>query len=426
LRIIYACLGLLLAPVTPLFLLWRGFRVRGYWSNVAERYGFGPAVAPGGVWVHGVSVGEAQAAAALVRELRVRHPHLPLLLTTFTPTGRDRARAALGDRAAISYVPFDLPVVVPRFFDRVRPKVVVIVETELWPNLFRECGRRGVPLVLASARVSPRSVRRYRHFAGLFADTLENGVVIGAQSDADAERFIAIGANPARTRVTGNLKFDYTLPADVAPRALQLRESLGTGRPIWVAGSTHEGEEEILLAAHELVRRRYPDALLVMVPRKPERFDAVASWLRKRGARTVTRSSGEAVRPDTTVLLVDTLGELVPFYGAGDVAYVGGSLVPVGGHNLMEPAALAKPMLTGPYTQNAVGIAELFLEVGAAHTVRTADEVAARVEGYFADPAAAARDGRAGHAAMDANRGALARLVALVEPLLERPGLTSR
>lgn len=425
-RIIYVCLGLLLAPVTPLFLLWRGFRVPGYWRNVAERYGFGPPLAPGGVWVHGVSVGEAQAAAALVRELRARDPGLPLLLTTFTPTGRDRARAVLGDGAAISYVPFDLPFVVPRFFDRVRPRVVVIVETELWPNLFRECGRRGVPLVLASARVSPRSVRRYRRFAGLFADTLENGVVIGAQSEADAERFVAIGASPSRTRVTGNLKFDYTLPADVPARALKLRQSLGAGRRVWVAGSTHEGEEEVLLAAHELVRRRYPDALLVMVPRKPERFDAVASWLRKRGVAVVTRSSGEAVRPDTTVLLVDTLGELVPFYGAGEVAYVGGSLVPVGGHNLMEPAALAKPMLTGPYTQNAVGIAELFLEVGAAHTVRTAAEVATHVEGYFADPAAAARDGRAGLAAMDANRGALARLVALVEPLLERPAITSR
>jgi 3-deoxy-D-manno-octulosonic-acid transferase len=417
-RIIYICLGLLLAPVTPFFLLWRGIRVRGYWRHVAERYGFGPPVPPGGVWVHGVSVGEAQAAGALVRALKGRHPGLPLVLTTFTPTGRDRATAVAGDVATISFVPFDLPFVVPRFFDRVRPRVVVIVETELWPNLFHECGRRGIPLVLASARVSPRSVRRYRHFESLFADTLENGVVIGAQSDADADRFISIGANPARTRVTGNLKFDYALPADAPERARALRASLGTARPIWVAGSTHEGEEDVLLAAHARIREAHPDALLVMGPRKPERFEAVASWLRRQGVRHVTRSSGQPVAADTPVLLVDTLGELVTFYGAGDVAFVGGSLVPVGGHNLMEPAALAKPVLTGPYTQNAVGIAELFLQVGAAHTVRTAEDVATRVAGYFADPASAARDGRAGLATMEANRGSLARLVALIEPLL--------
>jgi 3-deoxy-D-manno-octulosonic-acid transferase len=418
-RIIYLCIGLLLAPVTPVFLFWKGLRIRGYWRHVGERYGFGEPLPPGGVWVHAVSVGEVQAAAALVRELQRRHPGLPILVTTFTPTGRDRAQALLGDSVAHRYMPFDLPGVVPRFFDRVRPRLMVIVETELWPNLFHECGRRGVPLVLASARVSPRSVRGYRRLAQFFRDTLENGIVIGAQSPADAERFVSIGANPSKTHVTGNLKFDYSLPPDVPGRARELRAALGVGRPVWVAGSTHEGEEEIVLAAHARIRASHPDALLVLVPRKPQRFESVGALVRRQGARCVTRSGGERIGDDVEVLLVDTLGELVLFYGAGDVAFVGGSLVPVGGHNLMEPAALAKPMVTGPHTFNAVGIADLFIEVGAANVVRDADELANRVTGWFTDRAAAERDGRLGLDTLEANRGSLARLTALVEPLLD-------
>jgi 3-deoxy-D-manno-octulosonic-acid transferase len=417
-RIIYFCIGLLLAPFTLVFLFWKGLRVRGYWQHVGERYGFGPALPPGGVWVHAVSVGEVQAAAALVRELQARHPGLPVVLTTFTPTGRDRAQGLLGDAVAHRYIPFDLPFSVPRFFDRVRPRLAVIVETELWPNLFHECGRRGVPLVLASARVSPRSVRGYRRLAQFFRDTLANGIVIGAQSAADAERFLAIGANGRNTHVTGNLKFDYSLPPEIAEKARALRGELGERRPVWVAGSTHEVEEEIVLAAHAAVRARHPDALLVLAPRKPQRFEAVASLLRKQGLRYVTRSSRKAVAPDAEVLLVDTLGELALFYGAGDVAFVGGSLVPIGGHNLLEPAALARPVLTGPHTANAVGITELLTESGAAHVVADAAGLASRVGAYFADPATAERDGRFGLDTLEANRGSLARLIALVEPLL--------
>jgi 3-deoxy-D-manno-octulosonic-acid transferase len=418
-RIIYFCIGLLLAPVTLVFLFWKGLRVRGYWQHVGERYGFGPALPPGGVWIHAVSVGEVQAAASLVRELQARRPGLPVVVTTFTPTGRERAQSLLGDAVAHRYIPFDLPFSVPRFFDRVRPRLAVIVETELWPNLFHQCGRRGVPLVLASARVSPRSVRRYRRLARFFRDTLANGIVIGAQSAADAERFLAIGANPRNTHVTGNLKFDYSLPHDVPASAHALRKELGERRPVWVAGSTHEGEEEIVLAAHAAIRARHPEALLVLVPRKPQRFEAVGALLRHAGVSHVSRSTGDAVEPATQVLLVDRLGELVLFYGAADVAFVGGSLVPIGGHNLLEPAALARPVLTGPYTSNAVGITELLTESGAAHVVHDATELATRVGDYFADAAAAKHDGRIGLATLESNRGSLARLISLVEPLLD-------
>ncbi|MFO0451615.1 MAG: lipid IV(A) 3-deoxy-D-manno-octulosonic acid transferase [Pseudomonadota bacterium] len=417
-RLLYICLGFLLAPVMLGVILWKGVRNRGWWRHVGERFGLGAPVRAGGIWVHAVSVGEVQSSASLVRALLQARPDLPVTVTTFTPAGRERALALLGDTVAHRYVPFDLAGVVGLFFARTRPRLAVIVETELWPNLFHGCGRRGIPLVLASARVSPRSIPRYRWLARLFRETLSHGIVIGAQSEGDAARFRSIGANPARTHVLGNLKFDYVLPPDVPARAASLREALGRARPVWVAGSTHEGEEEIVLDAHRRVRERHPDALLVLVPRKPQRLDYVVALLRRRGHAFVTRTSGAPVTPAVEVLLVDTLGELVLFYGAADVAFVGGSLVPVGGHNLLEPAALGKPMLTGPHNFNAEGIADLFVEVGAAHVVIDAPSLAMLVTDYLGDAPRRERDGRAGYAAQEANRGTLARLVALIEPLL--------
>lgn len=420
-RIIYICLATLLAPLLHGVFLYKGLKARGWWHDLRERYGHGPRVPPGGIWMHAVSVGEVQASAPLVRELLARYPGLPITFTTFTPSGRERSKSLFGDRVHHRYVPVDLPWVVRRFFDAVQPRLAVILETELWPNLFHECGTRRIPLVLASARVSPRSVASYRRLAMLFRETLSHGIVIAAQSAADAERFRSIGANPVRTHVVGNIKVDYALPPELPARARELRALLGAGRPVWVAGSTHEDEEEVVLEAHTLVRARHPDALLVLVPRKPPRAEDVAGLLRRRGARYVTRRSGEPVTPEVEVLLVDTLGELVTFYGAGDVAFVGGSLVDVGGHNLLEPAAFAKPVLTGPNNWNAQEIAELLFERDAAHVVRNAPEMATRVDGYLADAALRERDGRAGLATLEANRGALARLVALVEPLVTSP-----
>lgn len=420
-RFLYVLIAYLVAPLVVGVMLWRGVRDRSYWRNFSERFGFGRAPYAGeSLWVHAVSVGEVQAATALVRALRQRYPGIPLVLTTVTPTGAERARAQFGHDVWVRYVPYDLPGSVSRFFDRVRPKMAIILETELWPNLYNECGRRRVPLVLASARISPRSATRYRRLSGLFRETLSHGIVIAAQSEADAERFRSIGANPARTHVTGNIKFDFSLPADIRDTGAALRARHAPQRPVWIAGSTHDGEEEILLDVQaRLATGQEP--LLVLVPRHPQRFDDVATLLERRKLRFVRRSRDEACGAETQVLLVDTLGELLQFYAAADVAFVAGSLVPIGGHNLLEPAALGIATLTGPHNFNAQEIADMLIESGAVEVVRDADAMAAALRLLLADPLERERRGAIGRDAVDRNRGALARLLALIDPVLREP-----
>ncbi|HEU4529557.1 MAG TPA: glycosyltransferase N-terminal domain-containing protein, partial [Steroidobacteraceae bacterium] len=269
-----------------------------------------------------------------------------------------------------------------------------------------------------SARISPRSVHRYRRLVGLFRETLSHGIVIAAQSAADAERFKSIGASPERTHVIGNIKFDFELPRGLTEQAAQLRRQYADTRPVWIAGSTHEGEEEIVLDAHASVRRELNDALLVLVPRHRTRFESVAALLRRRGIPFVARSSRQQASERTEVMLLDTLGELMTFYAVSDVAFVGGSLVPIGGHNLLEPAALGLPILTGPHNFNGEDIARLFAQVGAANVVAGAGELSAEVLRLLKDEAARAEMGGAGRKAIDENRGALQRLLALIDPLL--------
>ncbi len=418
LRLIYTALAYLLLPFVLGAMLWRGLRDRDYWHRLGERFGFGPAYPRPTVWVHAVSVGEVQASAGLVRELSKRYADMPLVLTTVTPTGAQLARSLFADSVHVRYVPYDLPGSVRRFFRRVNPRLAIILETELWPNLYHECGRRGIPLVLASARISPRSVRRYRLLVPLFRNALANGIVIAAQSSADAERFISIGANPRRTHVTGNVKFDFEVPQAMRAAGQQLRSQHAQSRRVWIAGSTHEGEEEIVLDAHAQVRRDCPDALLLLAPRHRNRFDSVAQLLKRRGVSFVTRSSQARAAGQTEVLLIDSLGELVAFYAAADVAFVGGSLMPVGGHNLLEPAALSMPILTGPNNFNAESIAKLLLDVGAATIVHDAAELAAQVALLLTDPDKRTAAGSRGRRTLDESRGALGRLLDLIDPFL--------
>ncbi len=422
-RFVYLLAVYLAAPVISAVFLWRGLRDRGYWRNFGERFGFGAPAAPHGVWIHAVSVGEVQACAPLVGVLRQRYPDLPLTVTAVTPTGAARARALFGGAAQVRYVPFDLPGAVRRFFARVQPRLAVIVETELWPNLYRECGRRRVPLVLASARLSARSVGRYRRLGALFRDTLSQAAVVAAQGTGDAERFQALGADPASTHVTGNLKFDFELPPQTVERGARLREQYAPARALWVAGSTHGGgEEQTLLEAQRRVRALHPEALLVLAPRHPQRFAEVAALLHQRGVSFVRRSQGAAAAAHTCeVLLLDSLGELLDFYAAADVAFVGGSLVPIGGHNLLEPAALGVPILTGPYNSNSEEIARLLIASGAAEVVRDAATLGARIGTLLANPEARVRIGAQGRASVDSNRGALGKLLGLIEPLLSEP-----
>jgi 3-deoxy-D-manno-octulosonic-acid transferase len=420
-RFIYNLLIRIVAPIAFGLHLARGLRDPAYRDRPAERFGFGARLDRDSIWVHAVSVGEVQASQPLVRALLRRYPGMPLVLTTVTPTGAARARALFGEAVIHRYVPYDLPGSVRRFFERVRPRLAVILETELWPNLFAECGHRHVPLVLASARVSQRSVRRYRRLVPLFRATLAHGIVIGAQSKADAERFLSIGASADRTRVTGNVKFDFELAPDVPGRGRAWRGRNAPSRPVWVAGSTHEGEEELVLDAHAAVRERFPDALLVLVPRHPPRFEAVRALLEKRGVAYVLRSRDEQASAATAVVLGDTMGELMTFYAAADVAFVAGSLVPIGGHNLLEPASVGAPILTGPHNFNAEDIFLKLEEAGAVQSVMDPRALGQAVAALLADPERRAAMGQRGREVVEGNRGAVARLLDLIEPLLPPP-----
>jgi len=408
------------APVAFSVLLLRGFRDRAYWQALGERFGFagGPAaeVTPQPcIWLHAVSLGEVAASASLVHALAARYSEVRIVLTTATPTGRARARALFGERVEVRYLPYDLPAAVRRFLARTRPQIGIIVETELWPNLFREATLRGIPLLLASARLSATSVSRYRRFGSLFRGLFTPNVWVAAQTRTDAERFAAIGAAPSRLRVVGNLKYDIEVGADTVRDGLALRSRNFGVRPVWVAGSTHEGEEQQVLAAHARVRARHATALLLLVPRHPQRFDAVATLLTRAQVPFVRRSTGAPIRAEDSVLLVDTVGELLTFYAAADVAFVGGSLAPVGGHNLLEPAALGVPVLTGPSDFNGRDSAALLLEVGAARRVTDAAELGEAVDSLLADGAARLAQGAAGREAVASNRGSVARLLALIE-----------
>lgn len=416
-RIFYTVLIALLAPLVFLATLWRSLADRAYRDRLGERFGFCALRAAEPVlWVHAVSVGEVQAAVPLIRELQRVYPGRRILVTTATPTGAQRVKSLFADSVWHAYLPYDLPGAVHRFLDRVRPCVAIVMETELWPNLFHACARRGIPVMLASARLSQKSVDRYRWMSGLVAKTLRH-VCIAAQSEVDAERFRSIGAQPQNVFVTGNVKFDIDISGQTREQGHALRAQFADRR-VWIAGSTHDIEETVVLNAHDEILRECSDALLVLVPRHPQRFDQVRSLLTSRNVPFVSRSKQESVGPATRILLVDTLGELLAFYAASDVAFVGGSLVPVGGHNLLEPAALGLPVLTGPHNFNSQGVAPLLIEKRAAIEVASDVALAAEVGKLLRDATLRTSMGKAGLQIVAANRGALARIMALLAPLV--------
>ncbi|MFO1467254.1 MAG: 3-deoxy-D-manno-octulosonic acid transferase [Steroidobacteraceae bacterium] len=342
-------------------------------------------------------------------------------MTTATPTGARRARELLsGDGVRIRFGPYDVPGAVRRFFDRVQPRVAIFMETELWPNLHQECLRRGVPRIIASARLSTRSWPRYRRLRWLMSPLLARGVNISAQSEDDAARFRELGAPATAVQVDGNLKFEVSVDAQARAGGRELRRRDLGERRVWTAGSTHAGEEERVLDAHALVRAAVPGALLVLAPRHPNRFDAVAALLERRAVNFVRRSGGVAPGADVEVLLLDTLGELPLFYAAADAAFVGGSLVPIGGHNLLEPAALGVPVASGPHQSNSPEIARLMFDSGAAVQVTDATQLADAISSWLIEPGESARIGAIGRAVVARNRGSLQRVLALVDLALPR------
>ncbi len=416
---LYSLLVYLAAPFALLYFLWRSLREPTYRDALVERLGLGAAAPSGGVWVHAVSVGEVRAALPLVNALRVRHPDRPLLMTTTTAGGREVAIQALGHRATVRYLPLDLPGAVGRFLDRHQPVAGVIVETEIWPNLFRACASRGVPLLIANARMSEGSERSYRRLQPLLRRSLESVLMIAAQSEEDAARFVRIGAPPERTRVVGNLKFDIEVEQGMILAGRAWRAAGAPGRAVWVAGSTHAGEESEVLRAHRSLLAQRPDALLVLAPRHPARFEEVAALLSTGGWRWQRKSGAASSLGGVEVLLLDTLGELVRFYAAADLAFVGGSLVPIGGHNLLEPVAVGCPTVTGPHNFHSAQVYTELSVAGGLTSVGDGQALGEAVVRLFGNSDERAALSAAGMRVLDANRGAVARLMGILRPVFK-------
>lgn len=418
-RFLYSLIFILMVPWVLLYFLWRSLREPAYRQRWSERFGYLPEIRTGGIWVHAASVGEVQAARSLVDGLLLQYPQLPLTLSCFTPTGSQRARELWGDRVGHCYLPLDTPLAVRRFVHGLQPRIAIVMETEIWPNLYGACARAGIPMVIASARLTGRSLDRLTRFPGkaVLRESLAGVAAVFAQTQADAERYRQAGAK--NVLVSGNLKFDAKVDPAARERAQVLRERWGSVRPVWVAGSTHEGEESQVLQVHSRLRQSWPELLLVLVPRHPQRFSAVAALCTRTGLRIAQRSRGETGDLDTQVVLVDTIGELGLFYAAADIAFVGGSLVPVGGHNLLEPAVLGVPILVGPHMQNQQDITDRLLAAGGVRQVNGVDDMTAAVSECLGSSALRHKAGMAARQVIELNQGALAQVLRQVAEQLK-------
>ncbi len=414
-RLLYAALLLLARPLVHLRLRLRARRDPAYGQRVAERFAHLPGALPRGViWFHTVSAGETIAAAPLIRQLADCFPDQPFLVTTMTPTGSAQVQKLLGDKVAHCYAPYDFPDVVDAFFDRLAPRLLVLMETELWPNMLRTAAQRAVPALLVNARLSERSATGYRRLGTLTRRMLADLKFIACQYPAHAERFLALGADPSRIGVLGSVKFDVSLPPDHAERVARLHNDWDLiGRPVWIAGSTHPGEETLVLAAHRLILDRYPQALLILVPRHPERRDEVGRLIAEAGFSHARMSQNDSpIGRD--VLVGDTMGELLYLYGLADVAFLGGSLVAVGGHNPIEAAVCRVPLIMGPETFNFPDVVAAFSDAGCLHLATDAKSLAVLVADYLGDEARRTAAGAAAARVVLENTGALDRLLALL------------
>ncbi len=416
----------LLLPYVLVSLAWRALRYPAYWYRWPERFGFVRSLEGRRViWVHAVSVGEVRSSAALVEALAERYPRHRLLVTTMTPTGSEQAQELFGRRVVHTYLPYDFPDAVNRFLDRTAPELAVIAETEFWPNLFSACRRRGIPLCLVNVRLSQASFRGYTWVGGTTRAMFATADLICAQTRIDAQRLRNLGVRDHTIEVTGNLKFDVEWPRDLMTEGDRLRSRWGRDRPVWIAASTHPGEERRILDAFAMLLPTYPDMLLVLVPRHPERFAGVVRLCRRRGYRVARRSVDTgALANDVNVLVGDTMGELQRLYAGADVSFIGGSLVPKGGQNPLEACAVSVPVIFGQHMFHFEEISAMALERGAARQVNDVRALADVVSLYFEQPDLRCEAGRAAHSLIEDNRGALANTLELMAERLPRAGFT--
>ncbi|MBM3358539.1 MAG: 3-deoxy-D-manno-octulosonic acid transferase [Betaproteobacteria bacterium] len=411
-RVVYTLLLYCALPYVLLRLLWRARRQPGYLEHVAERFGRYGARADGPtLWLHAVSVGETRAAEPLIRALSARYPDHRILLTHMTPTGRETGEQLYGDRVMRGYLPYDFPGAVARFLDHFQPKLGVLMETELWPNLIHACRERGVPVHLVNARLSEKSLAGYLRFPGITRAALGGLAAVAAQTGEDAARLSNLGA--ANVVVTGNVKFDIAPSHDKVELGRAWRGLYGKARPVLLAASTRDGEEALVLDALDAIEA--PGLLTVIVPRHPQRFEEVAALLAARRFRFQRRSENAVIAPDTQIVLGDSMGEMFAYYAACDVAFVGGSLLPLGGQNLIEACAVGKPVVVGPSTYNFAEAVQGAVAAGAAVQVRDTADLARVAGRLLLDREAARRMAQAALVFANVHRGATARVLELIQ-----------
>jgi 3-deoxy-D-manno-octulosonic-acid transferase len=416
LRFFYSFLFYLLIPFILLRLLWRGIRAPAYRSRWRERFALYNQKFPQGViWFHAVSVGEAEALFPLVRQIQKQHPDAKLLITTTTPTGSARVKAVMQETVAHVYLPYDVPDAVNRFMRCFKPKLAVIMETEIWPNLFISCGKNNIPLYIINARLSEKSSRGYQKIPTLVHPALAQVSLIATQTQDDASRFIAIGADCEKVKILGNIKFDVEIPQTIIEHGLQIKADLFGDRFVWLIASTHKDEEVVFLEIYKKIKQKIPELLLVLVPRHPERFADVKKLCEQLQLSVVMRTAGDRVNTETDVYLVDTMGELKMLYATSDVAFVGGSMVPRGGHNILEAAAVGVPIMFGPYMVNFKEIARGVLSHNAAIQCQNKDELVSSILALYEQPVYRKALAEKGREFVRQNQGAIARICAVLD-----------
>jgi len=417
-RLTYSAIFYLLMPIIVLRLIYRAIKAPAYAARWSERFGFVGAVKSSEdiIWLHAVSVGETLAAVPLVKALQATYPDHRLLVTCMTPTGSERIRVVFGDSVDHCYAPYDTPGAVARFLDRLTPKMLLIMETELWPNTVAACYQRQIPVVLANARLSEKSARGYGRVRQLSTPMFSQLTAVAAQHRDDGTRFEALGLPSERLYISGNIKFDLDLSVQVKLNAQQLIQQWHSQeqRPVLLAASTHRGEDELILQAFSQIKQHIDNVLLVLVPRHPERFGQVAGLCVDAGFTVVRRSSNDTV-DEADILLGDSMGELMTFYGACDIAFVGGSLVANGGHNMIEPAAWGKPVLSGSSVFNFTEVSRLLTEAGGLILVETPAALAETVIQLIRNPRRAQQMGQQAQQVAEANRGALEKLLTVID-----------
>lgn len=419
---LYSLVTAILTPVVLIRLATRGIKTKAYLRRWRERFGWFPN--PGfdnkTLWIHAVSVGEVNAAIPLIRVLMEQYQGHRFVLTTITPTGSDRVQQVFGNQVFHVYLPYDLPGAVKRFLKKVKPMVAVIMETEIWPNLFRFSKKKNIPIVVANARLSEMSMKGYRWVEWLAAKAFNDTAFVAAQTMTDAKRMIKLGCQPDKIYVVGSLKFDIAIEQDIVKRGLKIRDHYENTRLVWIAASTHQDDEDVVLEAYSMLKPRFPELMLVMVPRHPERFQSTTQACRNKGFYTQLRSENGLSDIDADVFVVDTMGEMLEFYASSDIAFVGGSIANIGGHNVLEAAVFSLPVLVGPNTHNFYEINQLLNDCGGSVIVKTVDDIVTHMEQLITNPDVRLKMGKAAKDLVEKNRGAANLTMRLIDTVLKK------